>query len=319
MKNNYKISVIVPVYNTEKYIERCLKSILTQSFQDFQLIIINDGSTDDSEKIIHKVTRKCRNIVYKKTKNLGAAAARNLALEFATGEYVAFVDSDDYIEEDMFQKLYDVAVNEKSDIVSCAYKKIFRFEEKEIHPKDVKCFGKSLVKSKDILLNSNPYLPVKLFKRNLIEDNNLTLDVDLRIFEDLVFCYKLFLLANKICFIDECLYNYNCENDNSLTSEFSEKMFDIYTAMDRLIMFYRERYDNKFDDVLEYVACKHITLRFAEKTKDRKLKKEYINKAYNYLKGNFKNFKKSIYFQGKSGFIKKHKLLVKLYLFIKKK
>lgn len=319
MKNNYRISIIVPVYNTEKYIERCLKSILDQTFEDYQLIIINDGSTDDSEKIIHKLTKKCKNVIYKKIKNSGVAHARNIGLSYATGDYIAFVDSDDYVAEEMFEKLYEMAISKKSELVCCAYKKIYKFQEKDIFPKNIKCYGKSLKNSKEILFNCNPYITNKLFKRSLIVDNGISFDEDLRIFEDLLFCYKLFLVSNKICFVNECLYNYNCENDSSLTRKFSEKMFDIYPALDRLISFYRESYGNEFDDVLEYIAIKHIMLRFNEKSNDKKLKKKYIDNAYEYLKNNFKNYKKSVYFKGKSGLIKKYKILVKLYLFIKKK
>lgn len=320
VKNKYKLSIIVPVYNTEKYVGKCIQSILNQTFKDFQLIIINDGSTDDSEKVIHKVIRKCRsNVIYKKIKNAGVAHARNIGLSYATGDYIAFVDSDDYLDETMFEKLYKLAIEKNSEIVGCAYKKIFKFQEKEIHPKDVTCFGKSLKASKEIIFNSNPYTPVKIFKRSLIVDNEISFDEDLRIFEDLVFCYKLFLLSNKICFIDECLYNYNCKNESSLTSVFSEKMFDIYPALERLILFYRERCGNKFDDVLEYISAKHISLRYAEKPTSRKLKAKYVDQSYDFLKKNFKNYKKSKYYTGLSGFVKKHKLLIKLYLFIKKK
>lgn len=313
MKNKYKISIIVPVYNTEKYIERCINSILKQEFKEYQLIIINDGSSDDSEKLILKMIKGLSNVVYKKIKNSGVAHARNFGLKYVEGEYVAFVDSDDFIDQKMFKKLYKLANSEKCDVVSCAYKKIYKDSFKEIHPKNIKCYGKSLVESKDILLNTNPYITNKLFKASLLFDNNVTFDEDLRIFEDLLFCYKLLLVANKICFIDECLYNYNCLNDNSLTKLFSEKMFDVFKALDRLIEFYRNRFGNDFDDVLEYTAVKHIMLRFGEVSKNKKLKKEYINKSYEYLHNNFKNYKKCSYFKGKSGFVRKNKILYKIY------
>ena len=313
MKNKYKISIIVPVYNTEKYIERCINSILKQEFKEYQLIIINDGSSDDSEKLILKMIKGLSNVVYKKIKNSGVAHARNFGLKYVEGEYVAFVDSDDFIDQKMFKKLYKLANSEKCDVVSCAYKKIYKDSFKEVHPKNIKCYGKSLVESKDILLNTNPYITNKLFKTDLILNNNITFDEDLRIFEDLLFCYKLLLLANKIYFIDECLYNYNCINETSLTKVFSEKMFDVFNSLDRLIDFYRSRYGNDFDNVLEYTAVKHITLRFGEVSNNNKLKLKYINKSYDYLYKNFKNYKKCSYFKGKSGFIKKNKFLYKIY------
>ena len=318
--NKYKLSIIVPVFNTEKYIGRCINSILKQKFKDYQLIIINDGSTDDSEKIILKLIKGNNNIIYKKIKNFGVAHARNVGLSLATGEYIGFVDSDDYIESDMFDKLVSTAISKKSDIVCCAYKKIFKDLYKEIHPKDVKCFGKSLKNSKDILFNSNPYITQKLFRRDLLIDNNISFDEDLRIFEDLLFTYKLFLLSNKICYVDECLYNYNCINESSLTRKFSEKMFDAFPALERLNLFYRERYANEFDDVLEYISVRHITLRYYEESNNNNsLKNKFINDSFKFLNNNFKNHRKSRAYVGKKGFVSKYKLLVKLYLLIKRK
>ena len=319
MKNNYKVSIIVPVYNTEKYIFNCINSILEQDFNDFQLIIINDGSTDDSEKIIRKLIKNKNNVIYKKIKNSGVAHARNVGLGYAVGEYIAFVDSDDYIESGMFRKLYMTATEKKSDIVCCAYKKIFKDYQKEIHPKDVKCFGKSLEKSKDILYNANPYITQKIFRRELLVDNDITFDEDLRIFEDLLFSYRLFLLSNKICYVDECLYNYNCSNESSLTRKFSEKMFDVFPALERLIEFYQSRYDNEFDEVLKYVSVRHISLRYYEVCSNRRLMNKYINISFKFLKRNFKNFRNSRAYVGKKGFVSKHKFILKIYLFIKRK
>lgn len=319
VENKYKLSVIVPVYNTEKYIERCISSILNQEFDNFQLIIINDGSKDNSEKIINKLIKGYDNVIYKKIKNSGVSHARNVGLSYATGEYIGFVDSDDYIESDMYEKLLSVANSKNSDIVCCAYKKNFKGNDKEIHPKNVKCFGKSLEKSKEILFNSNPYITQKIFRRNLLIDNNISFDEDLRIFEDLLFSYKLFLLSNKIYYVDECLYNYNCENETSLTRKFTEKMFDAFPALERLINFYRSKYNHEFDEVLEYISVRHITLRYYENATSRELKNKFINEAFKFLNSNFKNHRRCKAYVGKKGFVSKYKFLVKLYLFIKRK
>lgn len=319
VENKYKLSVIVPVYNTEKYIERCIKSIFDQSFKDYQLIIINDGSTDNCDKIIRNLIKNRDNIIYKKIKNSGVAAARNIGLSYASGEYITFVDSDDFVEVDIYKKLYNHAIANDSDIVGCAYKKIYKNSEKEIHPKNLSYFGKSLRESKEIICNSNPYTPLKIFKRSLIVNNEILFDEDLRIFEDLLFCYKLFLLSNKISFVDECLYNYNCLNESSLTSKFTKKKFDIFPALNRLIDFYRSRFGNEFDSILEYVSVRHITLRYYEKSSNKKLKNDYLNQAFKFLNSNFKNHRRCKAYVGKKGFVSKYKFLVKLYLFIKRK
>ncbi len=311
MKNE-KISVIVPVYNTEKYIEKCINSIFEQTYNNIELIIINDGSTDNSENIIKKITKNKNNVKYKKIKNSGVAHARNIGLDLATGKYVGFVDSDDFISKDMYKALYDIAIKEKSDIVTSGYNKCYKDRVTQYFPKNKTVFGKSVIESKNIFLNTNPYLPLKLFSMDLIRKNNIRFEEDLRIFEDLLFCYKLYLYANKISYVDNAYYNYNCNNETSLTNTFSEKMFDIFKAIDRLKKYSNELYGNELDKQIEYIAVKHISLRFNSKSKDVKLLNKYIDEAFMYLKNNFKSYKKCSYFNGFKGFIKKNKMLVKL-------
>ena len=164
-------------------------------------------------------------------------------------------------------------------------------------------------------MNTNPYLPLKLFSMDLIKKNNIKFDEDLRIFEDLLFCYKLYLVANKISYVDESYYNYNCNNGTSLTNSFSIKMFDIFKAIDRLKEYSNKLYGNELDKQIEYIAVKHISLRFNSRTKDIKLLNKYVDESFKYLNSNFKSYKKCSYFEGIKGFIKKNKLLVKLLVF----
>lgn len=310
--NEEKISIIVPVFNTEKYVKKSISSILNQSYKNIELIIINDGSTDNSEKIIKELIRNNKNIKYKKIKNSGVAHARNVALEMATGSYVGFVDSDDFIDKKMYETLYKTARDEDSDIVTCSYNKKYIDKSVSIYPKDKSVFGKSIIESKNIFLNSNPYITSKLFSMKLIKENNIKFEEDLRIFEDLLFCYKLYLKANKISYVDETFYNYNCSNNSSLTNSFSEKMFDVFKALDRLKVYANEIYGTQLNEQIEYIAIKHISLRFTSKSKNLKLLNKYIDESFNYLKSNYKNYKKSKFFVGFKGFVKKNKFLVKL-------
>lgn len=313
MKNE-KISVIVPVYNTEKYIEKCINSILKQTYSNIELIIINDGSTDNSESIIKKITKNKSNVKYKKIKNSGVAHARNIGLEMATGKYVGFVDSDDFIFKEMYEHLYKTAVKEKSDIVTSGYNKCYKDKITQYFPKDKTVFGKSVMESKNIFLNTNPYITSKLFSMELIKKNNINFEEDLRIFEDLLFCYKLYLKANKISYVDNAYYNYNCNNESSLTNTFSEKMFDVFKAIDRLKKYSNELYESELDKQIEYIAIKHTSLRFTSKADDVKLLFKYVDESFNFLKNNFKTYKSCSYFNGYKGFVKKHKLLVKLFV-----
>ena len=120
-----KVSIIVPVYNVEKYIEKCLNSLVNQTLEDIEIILVNDGSTDKSQTIIEQYQKKYPDVIKAySTKNGGAAKARNYALEHVTGEYIGFVDSDDYISEEMYEKLYNQAKKENADIVCCNYYRV---------------------------------------------------------------------------------------------------------------------------------------------------------------------------------------------------
>ena len=110
-----KVSVIVPVYNVEKYIEKCLESLVNQTLKDIEIIIVNDGSKDKSEKIINKFLSKYKNIVYVEKQNGGLSDARNYGMKYAKGEYIAFLDSDDYVDTTIYEKMYNKAKEENAD------------------------------------------------------------------------------------------------------------------------------------------------------------------------------------------------------------
>ena len=121
------ISVIVPVYNTGKYLKKCVDSILNQTigFNNIELIIVNDGSSDDSDSIIKDIINKNSKIKYFSKENGGQGSARNLGLKHATGEYISFVDSDDWIDTRMYEDLYNIAIKENIDIITCNYTKVY--------------------------------------------------------------------------------------------------------------------------------------------------------------------------------------------------
>ena len=124
--NKIKVSVIVPIYNTEKFLRKCIESIVNQTLQEIEIILINDGSTDNSHNICLEYTEKYpEKIRYINNKNIGCSATRNLGIELANGEYIAFVDSDDYIEKEMYEEMYTKTLKEKSDIVICGFNYIF--------------------------------------------------------------------------------------------------------------------------------------------------------------------------------------------------
>lgn len=299
-KSNKKVSIIIPVYNVEDYIERCLNSLVLQTLEDIEIIVINDGSTDSSQDIIEKFAKKYPDKIKAfEIENGGAAQARNIGLDKATGEYVGFVDSDDYVAKDMFEQLYNKAIEDNADIVNCAY---YRENENRCIEKETEIndnFGKSVLEEPDIMVDSVPYIWNKIFKRDLIEKNNIRFQ-KLRIYEDLVFTYELFMNANKISKVFEPLYFYTVTRETSLTHNFSEKRFDIFEAFNTLIDYAKKK--NCFDTLRQeilFTLLKHVYVVLEQDVsrKTAKLKKKYIDEVFEFLDKNFDDWYDNIYFE----------------------
>lgn len=239
----FSVSVIVPVYNGSLSIREALVSLLNQTLgNQLQIVIVDDGSADDSFEIISAYARNYANrIVAIHTDNAGAAHARNIGLSHATGEYVGFLDCDDTADFTMFQKLYELASSEEADIATCGY---YRVEGDDVQRRDYArrpCFGYPLTQAPSLIRRNVPYIWNKIFKRSFLEKHSLKFDESLRIYEDLLFTYSSFALANKVVRVHETLYVYNFARENSLTVDFSEKRLDIIPAFTKLLDFYESR------------------------------------------------------------------------------
>lgn len=225
----YKISVIVPVFNSEDYLEKCLDSILNQTLNDIEIILIDDGSTDASLEIIKQYEKKYNNIKYKTKKNEGQAIARNLGIEMATGRFICFVDSDDYIENTMLQKLYEYAIKNNSDIVICDY--IEEYENKVIKKDSLYIDAESVHKSY-ILSVAGPCS--KIIKTEIFKQNNLKF-LENNIYEDLAIIPVLALYTKNISYCKEILYHYVIRNNSTMQqTEYNEKLESIFNVMDFL-------------------------------------------------------------------------------------
>lgn len=205
------VSIIVPVFNTEEYLEKCIGSILDQSFTGLELILVNDGSTDSSLDICKKYAEIDKRIKIIHKKNGGAAQARNIAIEQSQGEYITFVDSDDYIHADFIKTLLENAKNKNADISACNY--FCLYNEKQIieraNKPAIKDFD-NIEAVRDLLLENSTLETIlcnKLFKRSLFIDNNLKL-IEGEIYEDTRLLYKLAYFSKSITFINRPLYYY---------------------------------------------------------------------------------------------------------------
>ena len=207
------ISVIIPVYNAEKYLHRCIDSILAQTFTDLELLLINDGSSDKSGAICDEYAQNDSRVRVFHKKNGGVSSARNLGLENACGEWISFIDSDDWIELTMYEKLYGKAIIENADIVYSNMMMVFG-NNKE-------CYFTANYTSDKIELMKNyissvwTCLVYMIVKRNIYEDNNLKSPTYLCYCEDFWLSVRLFHFAKKISYVNEAFYNYNRTNELS--------------------------------------------------------------------------------------------------------
>ena len=222
-----KISIIIPIYNADKYLENCLDSILCQTYTNFELILINDGSQDMSFQICKRYEKIDGRIKLYNQNNSGASSARNKGLSLAKGEYVIFIDSDDLLDKDMLEFLINNAKSEKADISICGYR-VRTLDNKEIKYYDSQQ-SKTLNREQTIIeffLNDGFGIGLwnKLFKRKVLQD--IVFSTDIIINEDKRFIFDAILNSEQNIFVDKCKYNY-IKRDNSITaSKFSQKNFD---------------------------------------------------------------------------------------------
>lgn len=203
------ISVIVPVYNAEKFIKRCIDSILCQTYKDFELILINDGSKDNSYGILQDYEKTDVRIKLYNQDNQGVSSARNKGLEIAKGDYVLFIDSDDWIESNMFEILINNIKKSNSEISCCQYDKNISDEISEFEIWSRDAILSSFIEHKKI----NGSLVNKLIKREVISD--IKFDITVHYGEDALFLWKILLNVNFLCITNKVLYHVVLHNDSA--------------------------------------------------------------------------------------------------------
>jgi glycosyltransferase involved in cell wall biosynthesis len=223
----------MPVYNVGQYLYEMLESIYRQTFKNFEIIIVNDGSTDNSEKIILEYKKKYKNITYIKQENKGQSEARNVSLSKIKGKYTLFLDSDDYIEVDMLERMYTKAENNLADITICAFKKVYDYKHNNtdniLFNADInKIYDNTEVMEMMLEYKVKGYLWNKMFLTKNILKSNMYFEKG-RIIEDLFPVFKQVSLSNRIVFINEPLYNYRQRLSSSLHIKKSLKSIDDYS------------------------------------------------------------------------------------------
>ena len=226
------VSIIVPVYNTSKYLEKCLYSLINQTIKNIEIIVVNDGSTDNSLEIINKIAKEDKRIKVYNKKNGGLSSARNYGIEKSTGKYIGFVDSDDYVRKDMYEILKKNLEDNSADMSICRWYLVENEIKRECN-----------FKTENIVLNSEDAINVllshssfdnfvvtKLYKRELFD--YIRFDEG-KLLEDLLIMYKLINKSRLISLCSEPLYYYVQRNNsitNNLNKELDEKCFDAFVV-----------------------------------------------------------------------------------------
>lgn len=257
-----KISIIVPAYNCEETIKKCIDSILKQSLKEIEVIIVNDGSTDNTESVINEFATLDNRIVIIKIKNSGPGKARNIGLDKARGEYIGFVDSDDYIDVEMYEKLYICGEENECDVVGCGYYIENNIENQVVQCSSVLCDCKlnKCLEGKAIreqILGSFTKRKVggfanlwnKIYRKSFLDDNNLRIDESREFGEDWIFNINVFEKAENAFFLEEVYYHYVVSTQNSLMKKKRDGQIDLIISGREFLDECLQRNDVMFDKV----------------------------------------------------------------------
>lgn len=293
MQNNeIKISVIIPVYNTSQYLEKCLNSVINQSLKEIEIICVNDGSTDNSLEILKKYEEKDNRIKIINKKNGGLTSARNKAINITSGEYCLNVDSDDWIKENYLEKIYLKAKEQNldmliTDIIYC-YKK---------------CGGGYTYSiEKDLLINDNKILSGKEYIKNFFEKNflgytwnklirtelykkyNLEYNEKIFLFEDVELILRLSYFCKRIGKLNEAFYCYRQGENNGVRKIKLKNLLDLITCFDSLIEFYKNKEEWISKELIQIKKLFYTSEMLSEKYKFMPEYEKILNYYFNYLK-----------------------------------
>ena len=284
-----KVSVIVPVYNVEKYIKRCLDSLVNQTIDSIEIIIINDGSTDESKKTIELYAENFPHIIrYYEKKNGGLSDARNYGIPYATGEYIAFLDSDDYVELDMYEKMYSKAKEQDYDMVECDF--FWEYPNKKVIDRRIPYKGK-----KEMMTFARVVAWNKLIKKTVIDTAKVQYPKGLR-YEDVAFFYKMIPYYDKVSFVSEPLVHY-VQRKDSISNVQNERTKEIFEVLDIVLNYYKDKnlYE-EYKEELEYTYTRLLlcsSLVRIVKVRDKSIRKQLQKDTWNLLNTKFPEWKQN--------------------------
>jgi glycosyltransferase involved in cell wall biosynthesis len=268
-----KISVIVPVYNTSKYLEKCIESILNQSLKEIEVICINDGSIDNSLEILEKFSKQDRRVKVINQINKGLTATRNIGLRLAKGKYIINIDSDDWIEKDYFENIYKKAKENNLDMVISDI--LFDFKDKIILKKDLEISDEKIITGKEYMKvffknGGLGYSWNKLIKREIYSKNNIYFNEAIFAIEDVEFITRLSYFLKKIGKINKAFYHYRQGENNGSKKIILKNIDDKIVAYNSMLKFYTLKME---DNIIKKI----------KKEKDIQLIYEIVKLDYRHL------------------------------------
>lgn len=305
------ISIIVPIYNAEEYLKRCIDSLVNQTKKEIEIVLINDGSTDNSEKIIKSY--KDDRIKYFKNKNQGIGKTRNFGIEKACGKYILFVDSDDYIDKKTCELLFEKAEKDSLDLL--VYDFYREFDNNELKEEKINEFKiSSLKENPKLLLDINLSPWNKLYKSEIIKKNNIKFIENLK-YEDAPFVVEMIKKSKRIGKLNKALYYYVIHN-NSETTVRDERVFDIIKIIDIIRENLKDTKEVKeeLDTLTIYMLMNYNIQQRVQK--NWSVGSKFIDESFDYLNKNIPNYKDNVYFKQRNmlkSIIEKNKNISKLY------
>ena len=273
------ISVIIPVYNVEKYLEKCINSVLSQTYRDLEIILVDDESTDKSGEICDKYKSIDNRIKVIHKKNGGLSDARNCGLDIANGEYIAFLDSDDWINKDLYKILYETLIKYNADMSICKFKKVYNEDEK-LNFESSKLISYTNIDALKELYEQNSTQMIvawnKLYKRNLFEKNRYPYG---KIHEDEFLTPILLNECKKIVYIDKELVYYRQRSGSIMNSKFNIKRLNYLEALELRIEYYKNnRLFEVYDKEKKNLVNNIIAYYYLVKKSDLQNKQNIMNK-----------------------------------------
>ena len=291
-----KVSIIIPVYNGERTIARCLDSVINQDFHDCEIIVIDDGSKDNTESVLKKYSDK-NNIKIIKTENKGQSAARNLGLDIAHSDYICFLDADDYVSKDGLRKLYEKAVTGNFDVVVSDVNLVYP-DHNALVKSGVKMDTTSIKEIKEIMTFSYSAGVVwnKIYKKEILDDIRFMENIW---YEDVHFNFRLFPKLKSIGVINDVFVNY-VQTSGSITYTYNDKLYDIIKVFNNLIVYYKKNglYDEYYYE-LEYSYVRYAYNTFVKrlsKGKDFKKFLKGVQYVKNEVKAKFPKYRENYYY-----------------------